>query len=285
MLFVLAAVAAAVSCSRGPRIDRLQVTAKRVPGPLPREDPASGLWSQAPEHPARLMVQDVTEPRLIQPGVELVAVRALHDGEWIVFRLEWADPTEDRIPESGRTADAAALQFPVEAGPDVPDAAKGEKGKGVRIWCWKALWQDDAERAASGKDRVAVLYPNATADHYPFAVSQSDPGAAARRYAPAVAAGNPIAVRPGAAPVQVLQAEGFGDTRPAADQTAAGRGRWSAGTWTVTVARKLAAGPGATNLEPGVKSYVAFAVWDGAARHAGARKMRSGWTPLVVEAR
>ena len=284
-LFLFILTIALGGCARKPLVDTRQVTAKAIQEIPPKEDPLSPLWNNAPEHPAQLMVQDVTEPRLLQPGVALLKVRALCDNDWVVFRLEWEDATKDLIPQSDLSSDAVAVQFPVQAGADVPDAAMGQKGKGVRIWYWKAVWQDDDERARAGKgDRITTLYPNATTDHYPY---EANPAARAEmelRYSPAKAAANPIALRPNSGPVQVLMAEGFGNTTVAPVQQAAGRGVWKEGRWTTTIARPLRAGPEMSNLEPGKKGYIAFAVWDGAARHTGARKMRSGWIPFVLEA-
>lgn len=284
----------ACSCARGPLVDTLQITATPVSGALPVEDPESPVWDRAAEHPAKLMVQDVAEPRLTVPGVELVRVRALHDRGWIAFRLEWADKTKDLIPQPGRSSDAAAIQLPVQPGADVPNAAMGEKGKPVEILYWKAVWQDDEERAArGGGDRIAALYPNLAIDHYPFAPpsGSSPPGGpnpAVRtemetRYQPAAAARNPITIRPQAGPVQTLRAEGFGGSTVAASQQAKGRGVWKAGQWIATIARPLRVGEGSAALQVGQKTYVAIAVWDGAAGHAGSRKMRSGWIPLVLE--
>jgi DMSO reductase family type II enzyme heme b subunit len=273
------------ACGRGTKVDTQQVAVKFVKGEIPKEDPGSDLWDSAVEHPAKLMVQDVTEPRLIEPGVELVRVRALHNGAWVVFRLEWDDPTRDLIPMPNHSSDAAAIQFPALAGADVPDAAMGQAGKGVRIWYWKALWQDDAERAAAGGgDRVATLYPNAKIDHYPFEANPAARDEMAKRYAPALAAGNPILDRPNAGPVQVLVAEGFGTTSVSGNQPAAGRGVWKGGRWITTIARPLDCGAELGSLEVGKRTYAAFAVWDGAKRHTGSRKMRSGWIPLLLEA-
>jgi hypothetical protein len=228
------------------------------------------------------MVQDVTEPKLTVPGVDLVNVRAMHDGATVVFRLEWADATSDLIPDVGRGSDAAAIQLPLQPGADVPDAAMGEKGKGVQIAYWKSVWQDDAAREASGKDRIAALHPNATADHYPPQAGGAAREEMERRYAPARAAGNPMmTARNGA--VQEIVAEGFGSATPTAAQKASGRGVWANGKWLTTIARPLNEGAGAANLQQGQRTYIAFAVWDGAERHTGARKMRSGWIPLVVE--
>jgi DMSO reductase family type II enzyme heme b subunit len=282
---ILACAAFAAACARQPAIDTQQVLARLSRGPLPVTDPASSLWANAVEHPAALMVQDVTEPRLTTPGVGLVKVRALHDGATIVFRLEWEDATKDLIPETGKSSDAVAVQFPMQPGADVANPAMGEAGRAVEICYWKAVWQDDAERAASGRDRVAALYPQATSDHYPFQANKEAREEMERRYAPARAARNPIVERPNAGPVQQILAEGFGTSSVPPAQKATGRGVWRDARWTTTIARPLAGGERRSNLQPGQKTYVAFAVWDGAARHTGARKMRSGWIPLLVEAK
>jgi DMSO reductase family type II enzyme heme b subunit len=271
-------------CARRPAQDTEQVAAKFTSAPLPFEDPASPLWDQAAEHVVALLKQDLVEPKLLEPGVELVTVRALHNDEWVVFRLEWADPTEDLIPHTGRSSDAAAIQFPHAGDRSLPEAAMGESGGSVRIWYWKAVWQDDAARArAGGEDRIATLYPNAAIDHYPYEANPQARAEMERRYAPARAAGNPITTKSLEAPVQVLTAEGFGNTRPAAAQPARGGGRWTRGTWRVTIARPLRGGEELGDLVAGKRSYLALAIWDGAQAHTGSRKMRSEWTPLVLE--
>jgi len=284
LILFLAAIAAAGACRRGPAVDATQVTAMPVTGALPTEDPLSALWNRAPEHPAALLPQDVVEPTLAAPGATRVNVRALHNREWIVFRLGWEDATENTLAEIGVTSDSVALQLPVAPGTQVPDPAMGEAGKAVQLLYWKALWQGDAERAAAGQDRVAALYPNATTDHYPFLANPAAKEEMARRYAPAEAAGNPITRPPGASPVQELLAEGYGTTTAAPAQRAIGRGAWRDGRWLVTLARPLDEGDGLARLTVGQKTVLAVAVWDGASRQAGARKMRSAWIPLVLEA-
>ncbi|MBI3047079.1 MAG: hypothetical protein HYY76_02100 [Acidobacteria bacterium] len=281
---LVALVVIAVGCRRGPAIDTTQVTAIAVSGALPSEDPLSALWDRAPEHPAALVPQDIVEPKLAVPGVTRVDVRALHNGEWIVFRLGWEDTTENVLAQTGVTSDSVAIQLPVQAGSQVPDPAMGEAGKAVHLLYWKALWQDDAERATRGQDRIAALYPNATTDHYPFLANPAAKEEMARRYAPADAAGNPVTRRPSLSPVQELLAEGYGTTTAATTQKAVGRGAWRGGRWLVTIARPLDEGEGLARLTVGQKTFVAVAAWDGAARQAGARKMRSMWIPLVLQA-
>ncbi|MFN7917136.1 MAG: ethylbenzene dehydrogenase-related protein [Vicinamibacterales bacterium] len=280
LVLVIAALAGA--CSSGPVVDTTQVSAARVNGALPVGDPGAAAWQAAPEYPAALMMQDVTEPRLTKPGVGVVRVRALHDGTTVVFRLQWDDATRDIIPESGVSSDAAAVQFAVQAGADVPNAAMGEAGKPVEICYWKAVWQDDAERPA-GIDRVAALYPRMAVDAYPFKQNSSAAEEMATRYAPALAAGNPITKRPQTGAVQELVAEGFGTSTVPDAQHASGTGAWVGNRWSVTIARPLKEGEGRANLEVDRKTYVAFAIWDGAERHTGGRKMRSGWVPLLVQ--
>lgn len=285
ILILLATVTAvAGACRRGPAIDATQVTAILVTGALPTEDPLAAVWDRAPEHPAALVPQDIVEPKLAAPGVTRLDVRALHNGEWIVFRLGWADATENVLAQTGITSDSVAIQLPLQPGSQVPDPAMGEAGKAVQLLYWKALWQDDAERAATGQDRIAALYPNATTDHYPFLANPAAKDEMARRYAPADAAGNPITRRASASPVQELVAEGYGTTTATATQMALGRGTWRDGRWLVTIGRPLNEGEGVARLAVGEKTFVAVAVWDGASRQAGARKMRSVWIPLVLQA-
>jgi DMSO reductase family type II enzyme heme b subunit len=120
-------------------------------------------------------------------------------------------------------------------------------------------------------------------DPYPYNQNPAVQDEMTKRYAPALAAGNPITARPQAGAVQEMLAEGFGTSAVPAVQHAGGRGAWTQNQWVVTIARPLNEGDGRSNLEIDRKTYVAFAVWDGAERQTGGRKMRSGWVPLVLQ--
>ena len=83
-----------------------------------------------------------------------------------------------------------------------------------------------------------------------------------------------------ASPPGVSRATGRGDalrTGAGAGQSprraarAAGRGHGGRGT-----------GHDCRRLAPNVRTAIAFAVWEGAAREVGARKMRTIWVPLSV---
>ena len=131
--------------------------------------------------------------------------------------------------------------------------------------------------------RVAALYPRMAVDPYPFKQSDAARDEMTKRYAPAMAAGNPVTARPQSGAVQEMLAEGFGTSSVPPVQRASGKGAWDQHAWAVTIARPLKEGEGRSNLEVDSKTYMAFAVWDGAERQTGGRKMRSGWVPLVVK--
>ena len=77
-------------------------------------------------------------------------------------------------------------------------------------------------------------------------------------------------------------AEGFGNTQVAPAQTGRGKGEWTGGNWVTTIARPITAGAEMGDLDVGKRNYLALAIWDGAKSHAGSRKMRSNWIPLVL---
>jgi hypothetical protein len=131
---------------------------------------------------------------------------------------------------------------------------------------------------------ITDLYPGATVDHYPFEAASLEKGSSAQRemaarYAPALALGNRMA-GPRERPVEDLIAEGPGTLTPATAAGSDGRGQRTADGWSVVISRKL---PQA--LAPGKRSQVAFAIWEGSHQEAGARKMRTGWVPMVIEAK
>jgi hypothetical protein len=264
-------------CTPPPRAPATEVVAVRRAA-LP-SDPADATWRDAPVFFAPLLLQDMVEPRLLEASTDKVQVRAITDGTRIAFRLEWADATNNDLPGLGRFADACAVQLPERIEADVPAPQMGESGRPVQITYWRASWQS----AVDGRpDTIKALFPNATVDHYPFDAPALQPGSdlqreMAQRYAPARALGNDMA-GPRQRPVQDLIAEGPGTIRPAAETRSEGRGVRGEHGWSVVLARPLPSG-----LEPGRRTQVAFAVWQGAHQEAGSRKMRSVWVPLTIE--
>ena len=250
-----------------------------VSAPAIPTDPADAAWNSAPEYVAKLLLQDLVEPRLMTASTAEVKVRALTSGSDLAVRLQWSDATKNDLPGPARFSDACAVQVPSKVEPGVPAPQMGEPGKPVELVFWNAAWQATVDGRG---DSIKDIYPNASIDHYPFQAAslQKDSDAQkemAVRYAPARAAGNPLA-GPHTSPVQDLIAQGPGTLTPASAATSTGRGTRSGDGWTVVMVRKLP-----TGLSAATPSQIAFAVWNGAEEEVGARKMRTGWIPLTMQ--
>jgi hypothetical protein len=272
---LLLAVAASASCQRAlvPVPEVVAVRAATLP-----DDPNADVWQTVPEHVAKLLLQDLVEPRLMQPSTAEVRVRAITNGSEVAFRLEWLDAEANDLPDAGRFNDGCAVQVPQTATVAAPDPQMGQAGNGVQITFWRADWQ----ASVNGRgDTINDLYPNASIDHYPYDAASLEKGSdaqaqMARRYAPAEAVGN---LRGGArtTAVEDLIAEGPGTITAAPATSSRGRGVRTKTGWAVVITRAMPDG-----LSPTSRTQVAFAVWEGSAEEAGARKMRSGWIGLSM---
>jgi hypothetical protein len=237
------------------------------------------LWEQVPVHTAKLMLQDLVEPRLMEASTSSVRVQAMTDGQNIAFRLAWKDASLDDVPGTNRFSDAVAVQLPAATTADVPAPQMGEEGRAVEITYWSAIFQASVN---GRKDEIAAIYPQASVDHYPFEAASLKPGSALqkemeKRYAPARSLGNTMA-GPRTVAVQDLLAEGPGTLRPAEKTVSSGSGKYAQGEWLVILTRPLPQG-----ALPGGRTQVAFAVWQGSNQEVGAKKMRTGWIPLALD--
>jgi DMSO reductase family type II enzyme heme b subunit len=250
-----------------------------VPAQALPATPNDAAWDSVPEHPAKLLLQDLVEPRLMKASTGEVRVRAITNGSEVAFRLEWDDKTKDDLPGPARFMDACAVQAPAKLEANVPDPQMGGQGKIVEITYWRADWQ----AAVDGRpDSLKEIYPNASVDGYPFEAQSLEKGSAAQqematRYAPARALDN-RRVGPRETPVEDLIADGPGSLSPAPPAGSKGKGVKSDQGWSVVITRKLPNG-----LTPGGRTQVAFAVWEGAHQETGSRKMRTGWIPLLMK--
>jgi hypothetical protein len=274
-VILIAAGSVVVSCSRGPAIVTEVVA---VPAQKPPLSPTDAAWNNAPEHPAKLLLQDLVEPRLMKASTPEVRVRALQNGSEIAFRLEWNDASQNDTPGPAKFLDGCAVQIPAKIEANPPDPQMGSAGHPVQVTFWRADWQASVN---GRKDDIHALYPNASVDHYPFQAQSLEPGSAAqkemmRRYAPAHAVGN-RRVGPRESPVEEMTAEGPGTLAPNKDGFAKGQGVRTKAGWSVVLLRKFP-----TGLSAKTRTNVAFAVWEGSAQEVGSRKMRTGWIPLAV---
>lgn len=242
-------------------------------------DPNAPVWEAVSLHLSKMIPQDLVEPRLMEPTTPEVQVKAITNGSEIAFRIEWVDETQNDLPGPKHFIDGCAIQLPAKIDPNVPAPQMGEVGKTVEISFWRADWQAIVEGRA---DTINALYPNASIDHYPSEAKplEGDPKAleeAGLRYAPARALGNRRA-GPRDQPVEDLIAEGPSTISPAPDAISKGKGVRTAKGWAVVITRPLPAGFSAT-----APSQVAFAIWEGSHNEVGARKMRTGWVPLIMK--
>lgn len=237
-------------------------------------------WERASEFSAKLILQDLVEPRLLKASTGDVRVRALTDGQSLAVRLTWVDDSEDNLPGASRFCDACAIQIPAKTEPTVPAPQMGEAGRPVEIAYWNAAWQAVVDGRG---DTIQDLYPRTTVDYYPFKsrpleATPDAQRAMEARYAPARALHNQMA-GPRTTPVQDLLAEGPSTLTPAEASSSTGRGQRTTDGWTVVIRRPLPAG-----VTPAVGTQVAFAVWEGNQGEVASRKMRTGWIPLTLQA-
>lgn len=271
LFFLLLAVAA---CRRAPKT-ATEVIATGVEK-LP-DLPTDSAWDKAPEHAAKMLTQDLVEPRLMTASTPEVRVRALTNGSKIAFRLEWDDDSKSDLPGPSKMVDACAIQIPGQIEPNLPEPQMGQDGKTVQITYWRADWQATVDGRG---DTIQDIYPNASVDHYPYEAKalEKDSDAQkemARRYAPARALGN-IRGGPRSEPVEDLLATGPGTLSPGPSLGAKGKGEHSKAGWSVVISRVLPNGLGVNQ-----RTHIAFAVWQGSKQESGARKMRTGWIQLV----
>ena len=274
-LFIIALLFAA-SCKRA-QVPTAEVNVAQV-----KEitlDPNAPVWDPVSLHASKMILQDLVEPRLLEPSTPEIQVKAITNGSEIAFRLEWPDESQSDMPGPRHFIDGCAVQLPAKADPNVPAPQMGEVGKTVEISFWRADWQAIVEGRA---DNINAIYPNASIDHYPEDARslENNPQAKAEtaaRYSPARALGNRRA-GPRDQPVEDLIAEGPSTLSPAPNAVSKGKGVKTPKGWAVVISRPTPAG-----FSAATPSQIAFAVWEGSHIEVGARKMRTGWVPLILK--
>ncbi len=117
------------------------LTAKRTSGALPLS-PDDPVWQNTEENWYPLVGQIIEGNRLFTPLVVGLGIKALHNGEDIVFRIAWDDRTES-VPGETKDgepvyADAMALQFPAVTVPgEKPYFLMGDSNHATDLWYWR----------------------------------------------------------------------------------------------------------------------------------------------------
>lgn len=243
------------------------------------DDPAAPYWETAQVVQVAMQPQIVVQPEHPEPAVAELSVKAAHNGQWIAFLIEWADPTRSDTIVVDRFGDQVAVELPVRYEADSPpNVMMGEPDGGrVTIMQWRAAFQHDLDH---GEPDIRDLYPYIQVDVYPDEVLRASDALA---YLGSVGVDNPIA-HPKRAPVLDQMAEGWGTLTVKPEQNASGQGVWRDGRWRVVITRPLATDNNEYDprLAPGDRTVVAFAVWEGGNAEVGARKAWSDWVELEI---
>ena len=253
------------------------------------DDPFHPAWDEVGDVIVPLLPQNMASPSLDVPVVAESRVRALTDGRLISWRIQWADASADQSVDTGRFADAAAIQFPLT--PNAP-FTMGFLGMKVQILHWKAVWQKDIDERFQD---VQDLHPNYWSDLYWFATPIEEGNEPFPRYRvpdsfrsplalpwfTARAAGNPVADPERTQPVEELIAQGFGTLTHQEQSDSTGRGVWHDGHWTVVFTRPLRTDdPSDYQFAPESQPVFSIAIWEGASGNVGGRKQWAAWTPF-----
>ena len=115
-------------------------------------DPASPEWGKVPVETISLggtplagqpsrYIRTVWADRPIG-GVRFLSVRAAHNGQDLLLRLEWTDESRDADFKSRGFPDGAAVLFPLNG--EAPLATMGSDKAPVNAWFWRADQPDQA---------------------------------------------------------------------------------------------------------------------------------------------
>ena len=75
-------------------------------------DPNAPVWDPVSLHASKMILQDLVEPRLLEPSTSEVMVKAITNGSEIAFRLEWVDESQSDMPGPKHFIDGCAVQLP-----------------------------------------------------------------------------------------------------------------------------------------------------------------------------
>jgi DMSO reductase family type II enzyme heme b subunit len=199
-------------------------------------------------------------------SVQSLSVRAMHNGNWLAFRLQWADSTANREVGVNRFRDAVAVGFPTRETEILPAPFMGDEQHTLNIWQWTADFDANSKGAGGFPDE----YPHTEGVWY---------------FAPDYDVQRQVRAWRGTEPVIEYVAKGFGTLERKDAQNVNGLGRHGEGRWEVVLRRELATGnPEDTLFRPGTSTHAVFAVWDGQGEEVNGKKsVTMTWTPLTLQ--
>ena len=135
------------------------IAVKGSAGPI--IDLNADFWKRAPAVTVSTQPQTIANPQNPSPAIGELSVRAAHNGQWLAYLIEWADPTKsDRIVVD-QFGDQVAVEMPVKFAPgDSPNPMMGAPGERVNIMQWRAAFQHDIDTNAVDGPKPTDLYPD-----------------------------------------------------------------------------------------------------------------------------
>ncbi len=227
--------------------------------------PDDAAWRKMPETKLALMTQLIAPP-IGGGSVKEVAVRAMHDGEWLAIHLEWADATADRSVGVDTFRDAVAVGFPVNATEPPASPFMGDAQHPVAIWQWTA----DLEAEARGQGGFAERYPHTEGVWY---------------FPQDAAVTREVRAWRGSDPVIEYVAMGFGTLARRPTRNVLGTSLHAKGRWRVVLRRQLSTGDAeAAAFMPSDVARLIVAVWNGSQGEVNGRKsVTINWVPFDLD--
>jgi len=142
---IVFAALAALLAAGAPAAAQAPLVAARVPGAGPILEPGAPAWKDARAVTVAMLPQTVTLPHQSEPAVKALIVRAIHNGGWVAFLIQWKDPTKSDRVILDNFGDQVAIQLPVDIKATPPSPMMGNPGGRVNIMQWRAAFQKDIE--------------------------------------------------------------------------------------------------------------------------------------------
>lgn len=120
-------------------------------------DGASPIWANAPVESVAMVQTPIMLTKEVSSFLALsqdhgaitsLQAAALHNGQMLAIRLQWAAPKHDRIVDLDSFVDGAAVLFPLVRGASA--VTMGARGKPTNAWYWKANMPEPYEVVAEG---------------------------------------------------------------------------------------------------------------------------------------
>ena len=234
----------------------LVIRSHYISGEIPTvpDDPA---WAKISTMSLPLSGQVITRPVWPEPSARSLAIRSLHNGQEIVFLLEWQDNTKNDRLTPGTFRDGVAIGLPLGDAPAF--FCMGQLDHYINIWHWKADWQSDIDRRAA---RGAEKKPE---------------GGEARRFE---------VIPRRTSSVEDLVGGGFSTlTSKQSQGRVQGKATWKDGVWRVVMRRPLASTDpeNEARLDPGRLQAIAFAIWNGENKERNGQKAVAPWFQLHID--